>query len=166
MATKTCPDCGAEVPTSATRCKECFHDFNEQRPTKSGPLILLAALAVMSILGALTFWIVSMRPLSQQILVDESTQAVIFTTNYRSGAVTDRLDWKDIASLEHVTTASGHFKIVAIKTNGDRVTIQKSPDRALTSDAEHYAKVMDKPLNIVDNTRGFHKMAPPKNMQQ
>lgn len=159
MATKTCPDCGTEVPASAARCKECFHDFNEQRTPRAGPIVLLAALAAMSILGALTFWIISMRPLEQRILVDESTQAVIFTTHYRSGPVTDRLDWADIASLEHVTTGAGHFKIVAVTLDGQEVVIQQSAERSLTSDAEHYAKVMGKPLTIIDNTRGFHKMS-------
>ena len=159
MATKTCPDCGTDVPVSATRCKECFHDFNEQRAPRTGPIILLAALAAMSILGALTFWIVSMRPLEQRILVDESTEAVIFTTHYRSGPVTERLSWDDIAALEHVTAGGGTHAIVAITLSGDRVIIQESPNRPLRSDAEHYAKVMEKPVRFVDNTRGFHKMS-------
>ncbi len=162
MATKICPDCGAEVPTSAARCKECFHDFNEQRPSRAGPLVLLAALAAMSILGALTLWIVSMRPLDQRILVDESTHAVIFTTQYRTGPVTDRLDWVDILTLEHVVTASGRFEIVAVTNKGERVVIQRSSDRPLHSDAEHYAKVMGKPLQLTDKTRGFHKSAKPE----
>lgn len=159
MATKSCPDCGAEVPASAARCKECFHDFSESKPSKTGPIVLLAALAAMSILGALTFWVISMRPLEERILVDESTEAVIFTTHYRSGPETERLDWGDIASLEHVTTQGGKHRIVAITTTGDRRVIQASEERPLRSDAEHYAEVMQKPLGIVDETRGYHKMS-------
>src|SRR5690606_28019213 len=138
VATKICPDCGAEVPTSAARCKDCFHDFNEQRTPRSGPLVLLAALAA------------------------ESPQAATSTTQYRTGPATDRLDWTDITALEHVVTAAGKFQIVALTRTGDRVIIQQSTDRSIQSDAEHYSKVMGKPLQLVDNTRGFHKSAKPE----
>jgi len=155
VATKICPECGAEVPTSAARCKECFHDFGEQRRPRAGPIVLLGAFAAMSLIAALTFWYISLRPLDQRILVDESTQAVIFTTHYRSGPRTDRLEWDDIASLEHLTTQGGKHRIVAMTLSGDRVVIQYSNDRPLRSDAEHYAQVMDKPLQFIDNTTGF-----------
>jgi len=39
--TKTCPSCGAEVPSSAFRCKDCFHDFNAQKGRNWGPIMLL-----------------------------------------------------------------------------------------------------------------------------
>jgi hypothetical protein len=157
LATKICPECGAEVPAAAARCKECFHDFGERRRPRTGPIVLLGALAAMSVLAALTFWYISLRPLDQRILVDESTQSVVFTTHYRSGPRTKRLDWNDIVSLEHLTTQGGKHRIIAITTSGDRVVIQYSNDRPLTSDAEHYAEVMDKPLQFVDKSTGFGK---------
>jgi ribosomal protein L40E len=158
VATKTCPECGAEAPTSAARCKECFHDFTDARPPKAGPIVLLAALAAMSLLGAVTFWLVTMRPLEERILVDERTEAVIFTTHYRTGPKTDRLEWGQIGSLEHVTTAAGEYQIVAVTLSGDRRVIQESEESPLRGMAEKYASLMEKPLSVVDNTRGFHKM--------
>lgn len=159
MAMKTCPDCGAEVPAAAARCKECFHDFNEQKVTRTGPIVLLAALAAMSLMAALTFWLISMRPIEQHILVDERTESVVFTTQYRNGPETDRLLFAEIASLQHVTTAAGKYEVVAITLSGERKTIQSDAKRSLRGEAEHYAAMMEKPLVMVDNTRGFHKMA-------
>ena len=50
------PSCGSDVPTAATRCKECFFDFTEKRKRSIGPIVLMAAFAVMAILGALMIW--------------------------------------------------------------------------------------------------------------
>lgn len=156
MATKTCPSCDAEVPTSAARCKECFHDFTEKPRRSSGPLLLLlGTLTLMAVIGAATLGVIFLRPLEERILVDESSQAVIFTTKYRSGAETERIDWSDITSLEHLTTAGGDFQIVAITLDGGRHVIMSSDGRPIRSDAEHYAKLMDKPLHMVDRSGGF-----------
>ncbi len=125
--------------------------------TSGSPMSLLVALAAMAVLGAVTFWFVSQRPLSQKILVDEETRSVIFTTEYRTGPEADRLAWDNIVKLQHVTTGAGDFEIVAITTDAERVIIQSSSESPLSGTASHYAKVMEKPLELVDDTRGFHK---------
>ena len=51
----------------------------------------------------------------------------------------------------------GNFQVIAIKLDGSVKVIQESVDRPLRSDAEHYAAVMEKPYENVDNTKGFHK---------
>ncbi|MCO4744376.1 MAG: hypothetical protein KC912_06280 [Proteobacteria bacterium] len=157
MSTKTCPSCQAEVPLAAARCKECFHDFNEIAPKKAGPLVLLGALAAMAVIGATTFYVISLRPLDERILVDEQTQSVVWTTTYRSGPQTVRLKWTDIIKLEHVTSSSGTHEIVAVSIEGERHVIEESEQGSLRGNAEHYARMMDKPLDLIDNTRGFHK---------
>ena len=154
MATKTCPECGADVPASAARCKECFHDFQEAPTSRVGPLLLLAVFASMSLMGAVVFWVISMRPLEHRVLVDEGTQAVIFTTQYRSGPVTDRLDWSDIVALEY-TVEAGEQQIIAITIDGDRRIIQRAEGKPLRPEAERFARVMNKPIRFVDPNARF-----------
>jgi len=157
-ATKTCPSCAAEVPVSADRCKECFHDFTEPPRRNLGPIALLGAFAAMAVFGALTFWYLSSRPLDTHILVNDGTRSIEWVTQYRSGPRTERLRWDDISRLEHVTLPNGDFEIAAITTTGDRVVFEESAERPLKMTAEHYAALMDKPLDDVDKTRGFHKL--------
>ena len=71
--------------------------------------------------------------------------------------MTTRLEWKDVIKLEHVTSSAGTHELVAVTTSGDRQTIEVSDEGSLRGTAEHYAQLMDKPLDLVDNTRGFHK---------
>ena len=153
MSMKSCPSCGAEVPAAAARCKECFHDFLEEAPPKQNPLLtMLGGLAVMAIVGALTFNYISSQPVEQKILVDQETQSIIFTTQYRTGVETDRLNWSDIGKLEHLTNTRGDFEIVAVGLTGERTTIQTDPDQTLLQTATIYSKMMEKPLEVIDNT--------------
>jgi hypothetical protein len=158
-ATKTCPSCGAEAPSSAVRCKECFHDF---AATKSGPnhkagiLLILGTITFMTLSGAGVFYWQSQLPLEHKILVDESTRSVIFTTQYRSGPVTERLKWDDVARLEHVLLRGGAAEVVAVRLDGERRTIQEGTS-SLAQVADHYSRLMEKPLTTVDNTSGFMK---------
>ena len=70
---------------------------------------------------------------------------------------TERLKWVDVAKLEYVVQSAGGYEIAAVALDGDRFVIQESPN-PLKTEADHYAQMMEKPLDIVDNTRGFHKM--------
>ncbi len=155
---KDCPSCGAEVPTSATRCKECFHDFNAAPPKRSGgPIFLLAAFAAMAVVGSLVLWFVVSQPVEQLIHVDQESESIVWTSRYRSGIETDRLKWVDIAKIEYVIKQTGDFDVVAVTLTGERHIIQTDTG-PLQSEAAQYAELMDKPLEIVDNTRGFHKL--------
>lgn len=160
MSTKDCPSCGAVVPASATRCKECFHDFTEEPEPAgfgSGPLLLLGTLAGMALVGGVTFWWIASQPVDGRILVDEATQSVIWTNKYRNRVETDRLAFGDIIKLEYVLRATGGFEIVAVTVDGDRRIIEEDT-RPLRTEANQYAQLMDKPLEEVDNTRGFHTL--------
>ena len=155
---KSCPSCGADVPAVATRCKECFHDFSEVKRKKTGPIVLLAAFAAMAVIGAGTFYFITQQPIEQRILVDEETQSVVFTTQFRSGPVTERMMWSEIGKLEHIIAPNGTFEVIAIRLDGSRKVIQESHDKPLTNIAEHYSTLMDKPLEMIDNTAGFGKV--------
>lgn len=151
MSTKHCPSCGAEVPVSATRCKECFHDFTtEQQKGFSfvGPLIVLASVAAMAIMGSLVLLFVFMQPIEERILVDEDTRSIIWTTKYRTGIETDRVMFDQVAKIEHEGTG-GTFQVVAITTDGERKVVQED-SRPLDGEARHYAQMMEKPYEDVD----------------
>lgn len=159
MKTKDCPSCGLTVPKSASRCKECFHDFDAapKKTSWAGPIALLMSMAAMAVVAAVTLGVIVMRPTEERILVDQDTRSVIWTTQYRTGIETERLLWDDVLKLEYVTQRSGTYAIKALTTAGDRRVIQEGP-APLKSEASQYAKLMEKELVVVDETTGFHKM--------
>ena len=154
---KDCPSCGLSVPKTASRCKDCFHDF-EEAPTRAngGPIFLLIATATMALLGSGTLLYVTSYPIEERILVDQETQSVIWTRQYRTGIDTNRVRWTEIAKLEYVVSPNSN-EIVAVGNDGGRHVIQESTN-ALRSEASRYAELMDKPLEQVDNTHGFRKL--------
>lgn len=157
METKTCPSCGTEVPVVASRCKTCFHDFNEAPPRRSGgPMALLAAFAAMAVVGGAALYWVSVQPTDQRILVDGPSRSVQWVKQFSDGRLeTDRVSFDDIAKLEYVITTTGEHEIVAITLEGDRKVIEHDADQALQLRAKTYAELMDKPLATVDQTRSF-----------
>lgn len=159
MQTKECPSCGEDVVHVAYRCKHCFHDFEAPKSSGSwaGPIALLVSFAAMAVVGVVVLLVIVSRPLDERILVDQDTRSVIWTTQYRTGITTDRLMWTDIIKLEYATLSSGTYVVRAVTTDGDRRIIHEGPS-PLRSEANQYAELMDKPLDIVDETSGFHKM--------
>ena len=158
---KTCPSCGAEVPSSAARCKDCFHDFTAQQGRNWGPIMLLGTIAGMTLIAAVAFFIVALGPTDQLILVDEETKSVVITTQYRQGPSTERIPFSDIVKLEHVSEG-GTYSIVAITTDADRKVIMQGTKEPLYLEAERYAKVMEKPLERVGETEVLKANAPPQ----
>jgi hypothetical protein len=128
-----------------------------QSKRRRGPVILLASMAAMAIIGPLVLWKIISQPIEERILVDEETQSIIWTRVYRQGIETDRLKWADIGRLDYVMKSDGDFEIFAIRTDGEAILIQEDT-RALDGTAQHYAKVMERPLRTVDNTVGYHKL--------
>ena len=123
----------------------------------AGPLMLLGSVAAMAVVGAITLAVIVSRPVEERILVDEDTRSVVWTRKFRTGLETDRLMFEDVLKLEYVIKANGTFEVVAVTVDGDRKVIHEDR-RPLKSEATHYAKLMEKPLEEVDNTSGFHKM--------
>jgi hypothetical protein len=151
MSTKDCPSCGAEVPASATRCKECFHDFtSDQQKGFSfvGPLIVLGSVAAMAIVGSIVLVLVFIQPIEQRILVDEDTRSIVWTTKRRTGIETERVMFDQVVKLEH-SGSGGTFQVIAITTDGDRKIIQED-SRPLDMEGRHYANLMEKPFEDID----------------
>ncbi|MBN2801107.1 MAG: hypothetical protein JXX28_18355 [Deltaproteobacteria bacterium] len=155
MQTKTCPSCEAEVPVAASRCKECFHDFNEEPPRKSGPIALLAAFAAMAVLSAGAVWWVLSQPIETHILVNEESHAVEFVRQYRDHVETESLPWAEVTRLQHLTTSTGDFELAVYMTDGRRVVIEANKKAPLVMKARHYAAMMDRPLEEISKAKGF-----------
>jgi len=158
MSMKSCPSCHADVPAAAARCKHCFHDFNEAPPkSKSSSLLgFLALLALMAIIGAGTLWFVNERQGTQQIVVDEETQSVIFTKMTASGATTDRLSFNDVAKVELLMGGgSATWEVALITLDDSRWVLNQSDDTSLKGYAEQISSVMEKPLIERSEARGF-----------
>jgi hypothetical protein len=153
-AMKDCPSCGAEVPASATRCKECFHDFSEDNKRSFsfvGPLIALAMVAAMALVAAVVLGVMFVQPVESHTLVDESTRSIVWTTVYRTGVTTDRLMFDEVTKLEH-TTVRGKFQLVAVTSGGDRMVMIEGRE-ALDGEGRAYANMMGKPFEDVDPTQ-------------
>src|SRR5690242_19779054 len=96
---KICPSCGSEVPESATRCKQCFHDFTVARESRSqlvGPVAVLASFAAMAVVGALILLFGVSRPVEEKVLVDQDTQSVVWARKFRNSIETERLRFDQI----------------------------------------------------------------------
>jgi hypothetical protein len=148
MMTKTCPSCGTEVPESAQRCKQCFHDFSEAVPLTrrlAGPLVLLAAFAGMAVVAVIALTVILSYPTEQKILVDEATQSIVTITQYRTRRETTRVKFDEVERIEHVERM-GEFEVRAVEKDGSTTTIEKS-EQPLEGAAENYASLMNKPLS-------------------
>lgn len=158
MSTKDCPSCGAQVPATATRCKECFHDFTASGQSSFsflGPLIVLGTLAAMAAVGAIVLLFIFLQPIETHTLVDESTRSIVWTTKYRTGVSTDRLMFDQVVKLEH-TGSGGTFQVVAITTNGERKVVLEG-EQPLDGEGRGYARLMDKPFEDVDPAAAMNR---------
>lgn len=159
LNTKTCPSCGADVPTVAKRCRECFHDFRAKKegiPWLNALLILAGVLGLMAVLGAATLGSITSFPLDQKIQVHQETNYIITTTQYVSGVRTDRVPFNQIKSIEHVIVGNGNFEIRAHKQGGGYLLLARSK-KSRKNDAQTFADVMGKPFDETDNSpRGFN----------
>ena len=159
MQKKDCPSCGAEVPEVAYRCKECFHDFRTVKKTNNGPLVILGMLAVMGVLGAITLGLIVSFPTSENILVDQESQSIIFTRQYTVGnPETERLPFKNVSAMEHVIESNGTYSVVAILNDGSRWPLANEK-RSQKGATEKFARMMSKPWRENDQTASFMKSA-------
>ena len=154
MSDKTCPSCGADVPSVAKRCRECFHDFTatpQRSSSANAPLILLGFVAVMSVIGAVTLGAITTFPLDQKIQVNQGTGYIVQTTQYVSGIETTRVPFSDITEIRHIVVGNGTFEIRAQLSDGSSMLIVKEK-KSQKGIAEKYAKLTGKPFNNIDNS--------------
>ena len=155
-ATKACPSCGTLAPESARRCKECFHDFTQQ-PRSYSRFVLpaLAGLLFMAAVAAgVTTWITS-YPTDQRVLVDDTTHTIQWVRTWQDGRIeTDRLSFDQVGKLQYINGGPTGFQIVAITTTGEHKILESSPRKPLMGNAQRYAKVLGKPLEVIGEVGG------------
>lgn len=156
MATKDCPSCGAMVPTAAARCKHCFHDFTEAPPKKANGVVgFLGLVAAMAVVAGLVFWFVQGRAAAERIVIDEETSSIVFTKKYADRTETNRVRFDEVVKIEVVMGGEYTWEVVAVTLDGERHTLNVSDDASLQGYAEHVSSVMEKPLERIDEARGF-----------
>ena len=157
MSTKTCPSCGADVPSFATVCKHCFHNFTAVAPRKTNPVVILLGFMVAgAVIGAAVFAHVYYNHAAERIVVDAETKSIVITRTTAAKTSTNRVDFAEVSRVEYVMGGdSAAFEVVAITSEGERIVIQ-ADEQPLFGEAEKYAQVMgNKPLDEVKNVKGF-----------
>lgn len=156
METKTCPSCGTDVPSVASTCKSCFHDFNAVVEKKTNPLIvLLGTLVLMSVVGAAAFAHLYYYNAQENIVVDAETQSIVVTRVTASKTTSDRILFSDVVKVEHVMGGeSAMFEVIAVTNTGERVLVQQS-DKPIRGHAEHIASIIDKPFEEISTIKTF-----------
>ena len=152
-ATHPCPQCGTFVPTTAQRCKECFHDFRAAPKSSQGISVMLpflAVVALMSVMGAgAVAWMTSF-PIHEKALVDGTTRQIQWVKEFKDGHLeTDQVAFDQITKIEY-RSQPGDFAVVAVLANGERRDIVHSLNQPMQNQTEQYAEILKKPLEILD----------------
>lgn len=152
MELKTCPNCGAEVPTVASRCKHCFHDF-ATRSSRGFPILgAVGMFAVMMMIAAGTFYYRYSSQTQERVVVDEETKSVVFTRTSGEGIKTSRVAFTDIGKIKHVIGGDKYmFEVIAVTLDGRELLLKQSESDSLGNDAQHYASMMGKPFEEINN---------------
>jgi hypothetical protein len=152
-STKTCPNCGTIAPVSARRCKECFHDYSAKetrQPLVRTLLPMLGATALMSVLGALTISWMTSFPTNERALVDATSKQIQWIREFKDGHFeTDQVAFDRVKKIQYHADGA-NFTVVAVLDNGETRDIIRTMGAPIQSQAEDYAKLMDKPFEIVD----------------
>ncbi len=158
MATKTCPSCGAEVPTAAARCKHCFFDFSAEgaEAKRSNAIVgLLGFILVLLLIGLGTSYYLLDYQQAEKVIVDEETKSIVYTRTSASGTKTERVNFDRISKVQHVIGGDdAMYTVIAQATDGKEYLLKLSTSESLAGDAAHMAALMDKPYEEVNHVPG------------
>ena len=158
MSTKDCPSCGEMVPAAASRCKHCFHDFNDA-PVKSGSTGLigfLVLLIAMVGIGYGVFFYVNARAATENIVIDEESSSIVFTKTFKDRVETERIMFGEVAKVEYRIGGEDATFVVRVYTlDGRERNLKLSDDKQLSGYAQHVAAVLEKPVTEKNLRRGF-----------
>ena len=151
MSTKVCPNCGAEVPSVANLCKQCFHDFNMVVPKKKSPWFTLRVLAASTaIVAAMAFSYIHSQSRTFKISVNKETQQIVFVTKYADHTESDTVAFKEVSAVEYVLNARPRpFEVAILTTRGDRHVYEQG-DEPLDVQARQLGEFLDKPVVTKD----------------
>jgi len=134
LETKECSSCLADVPFTALRCKHCFHDFTVQPRRNPGPMVLLWALAAMSIIGAVVMGVIVQTSSTEKYAVDWTTESVHSTKTTLTGSETSSIPFDDIDKIEYIEGGdSKYYEVVALTRRDQRLILMASDDQPLRS---------------------------------
>ncbi len=164
--TMECPHCGETILASATKCKHCFADLNEDDAGGSNKRLiwgLLIFLLVLVVIGIGSMRYVYGKPTLSSVTIDEGTNSIVMIySRFNKEPTTERINFSDIQKIEFVTGSTvlgGNFWAVYVITQeGDKVEINKSSDDNLKGYAETVAAKTGAPfvpINKVRSGRGF-----------
>ena len=153
MGTKDCPSCLADVPSAALRCKHCFHDFGVRTEQSPGPMIVLWALAAMSLLGALVMTFIVENSITVRYAVDWTTESIhALTTTTTGGTESSSIPFNEIVSIESIEGGdSRYYEVVAVTEDDSRLLLKASDDQPLRSFATA--------THLAIDSRTVHKVA-------
>jgi len=158
LQTKTCPSCGAEVPSAAARCKHCFYDFaaeGAQSKSSNALIGLLSFILVLLLIGLGTSYYLLGYQKAEKVIVDQETKSVVYTRTSSEGTETERVPFALIQKVEHVIGGDkAMYKVVAMGSNGKEYLLKMSTSDSLAGDAAHMAAVMGKPYEEVNHIPG------------
>lgn len=158
MSTKDCPSCGSVVPSAASRCKHCFHDFTDA-PVKSGSAGLigfLAMLVAMVGIGYGVFFFVNARAATENIVIDEESQSIVFTKTFQDRVETERIMFAEVAKVQYrIGGEDATFVVRLITNDGRQRNLKLSDEKQLTGYAKHVSAVLEKPYDEKNLRRGF-----------
>lgn len=158
MATKTCPSCGADVPIVASRCKHCFFDFTaDAAETKKSSAIvgLLGFIFVLLLIGAVTAGSLADSQRAEKVIIDQETKSIVYTRTSATGTETERVNFEQVQKVKHIVGGKDAlYEVIAVGTNGKEYRLKLSPDKNLSGDGEHIAKIMGKPFEEISTIPG------------
>ncbi len=158
MASKTCPSCGAEVPSAAARCKHCFFDFSgEGAEAKRGNAIvgLLGFIFVLLLIGLGTSYYLLGYQKAEKVIVDEETKSIVYTRTSATGTETERVRFDRVAKVQHVIGGDdAMYTVIALASDGKEYLLKLSTSKSLAGDAAHMAALMDKPFEEINHVPG------------
>jgi hypothetical protein len=128
-----------DVPVVASRCKHCFHDFNEEPTKKKGSLLgLMILLALMGVTGAAFIYVSNNQMVVQaETKLDGESQQIIITHITKDERTVTRVAYADVARVEYVLGGDDYLhEVVVVTGNGERHMIDASESKPLGGLAE------------------------------
>jgi hypothetical protein len=141
-----------------------MHDFSADDVVKgAGPLKYLAALALLAVLASLTMVYINMKNLVvTNVLVNEGSEQIIITKNFKDHTETTTVDFSKIERLELVMGGSRYTWEVRVVDLAGTTHLIREDDKPLRSYAQHISTVIGKraggnPIHVkeIKKLKGF-----------
>jgi ribosomal protein L40E len=153
LSTKICPNCNAEVTNVANLCKHCFYDFNTPPSKKKSPLWpMIFLLFGTSMVAAMAVAYQKDAGQSSRVTIDQETESIVFTTTWADRTEAERIEYKEIASIELNRNATPmRYQIDVLTVKGERYLFSQS-NSPLDMEAQKLSETTKRPLVVKDDS--------------